>query len=45
MKRFTAYRMFILWDRLQEKFVGKNYPLARVCSMQKVRLSIMYDLK
>ena len=42
MKKFTAYRLFLLWDNLQSR--QTNYDKAAQCAMQKVRLVVMYDL-
>lgn len=43
MRRFTAYRLWLMWDELQAKNEA-NEKKAVFCLMQKVRLQLMYEL-
>lgn len=42
MRRFTAYRLWLMWDELQAK--NETNEKAIMCLMQKVRLQMMYEL-
>ena len=44
MRRFTAYRLFLMWDDLQGRLSHTNYGLACLCMKQKIRLACMNDL-
>ena len=43
MRRFTAYRLWIMWDRLQVK-AYPDYRKAVAIQHQKLRLCRLYDL-
>ena len=44
MRRYKAYRIWLMWDNLQAKYANTNSHLAELCFWHKVRILNMYDL-
>lgn len=46
MKKYKAYRLFLLWDDLQGKYNKKGLiEKATQCFWQKTRIVTLYDLE
>ena len=45
MRRFTAYRLWLMWDNIQAKYENRKSNWAKFCFWHKVRISEMYDLE
>lgn len=45
MRKFTIYRLLLMWDDKQSRLCNSRYDMACICMQQKMRIMAMYHIE